>query len=29
MSGTVISLIGAAFPDGAPEPKLAWVLPKK
>jgi hypothetical protein len=29
MSGTVISFIGAAFPDGAPEPKLAWVLPKK
>lgn len=29
MSGTVISLIGAAFPDGTPEPKLAWVLPKK
>jgi hypothetical protein len=29
MSGTVISFIGAAFPEGAPEPKLAWVLPKK
>jgi hypothetical protein len=29
MSSTVISLIGAAFPDGTPEPKLAWVLPKK
>jgi hypothetical protein len=24
-SGRVISLIGAAFPDGTPEPKLAWV----
>lgn len=29
MSSTVISLIGAAFPDGTPEPKLAWVLPRK
>jgi hypothetical protein len=27
MSGTVLSLIGAAFPDGVPEPKLALVLP--
>jgi hypothetical protein len=27
MSGLVLSLIGAAFPDGTPEPKLAWVLP--
>jgi hypothetical protein len=27
MSGTVLSLIGAAFPDGTPEPKLAFVLP--
>jgi hypothetical protein len=25
MSGRVISLIGAAFPDGTPEPKVAWV----
>ncbi len=29
MSGRVISLIGAAFPDGTSEPKLAWVLPGK
>ncbi len=29
MSGRVISLIGAAFPDGTPEPKLAWVLTKR
>jgi len=29
MSGTVLSLIGAAFPDGAPEPRLSWVLPPK
>jgi hypothetical protein len=28
MSGTVISFIAAAFPNGTPEPKLAWVLPK-
>jgi hypothetical protein len=27
MSGTVLSLIGAAFPEGTPEPKLAFVLP--
>ena len=27
MSGRVLSLIGAAFPDGSPEPKLARVLP--
>ncbi len=27
MSGTVLSLIGAAFPDGTPEPRLAWVMP--
>lgn len=29
MSGRVIALIGAAYPDGSPEPKLAWVLPGK
>jgi hypothetical protein len=29
MSGTVLSLIGAAFPDGSPEPRLSWVLPEK
>lgn len=29
MSGTVISFIAAAFPNGTPEPKLAWVLPKQ
>ncbi len=23
----VLSLLGAAFPDGTPEPKVAWVLP--
>ncbi len=23
----VLSLLGAAFPDGTPEPKIAWVLP--
>lgn len=27
MSGNVISLLAAAFPDGTPEPKLAIVLP--
>jgi hypothetical protein len=27
MSGTVLSLIGAAFPDGTPEPNIAWVMP--
>jgi hypothetical protein len=27
MSGRVISLIGAAFPDGTAEPKISWVLP--
>jgi hypothetical protein len=27
MSGTVLSLIGAAFPEATPEPKLAFVLP--
>jgi hypothetical protein len=27
MSGTVLSLIGAAFPDNTPEPNLAWVMP--
>ena len=27
MSGRVLSLVGAAFPDGSPEPNLAWVLP--
>jgi hypothetical protein len=27
MSGRVLSLLGAAFPDGTPEPQLAWVLP--
>lgn len=27
MSGRVISLIGAAFPDGTPQPKISWVLP--
>jgi len=29
MSGRVISLIGAAYPDGTAEPKLAWVLSTK
>ncbi len=29
MSGRVISLIGAAFPDGTPEPKVAWVKAPK
>jgi len=29
MSGTVISFIAAAFPNGTPEPNLAWVLPKQ
>ncbi len=29
MSGRVLSLIGASFPDGTTEPKLAWVLPGK
>jgi len=29
MSGRVIALIGAAFPDGAPEPRLSWVLSSK
>jgi hypothetical protein len=29
MSGTVLSLIGAAFPDGSPEPRLSWVLSPK
>lgn len=29
MSGLVISLLGAAFPDGSAEPKVAWVLPPK
>ena len=28
MSGTVISFIAAAFPNGTPEPNLAWVHPK-
>jgi hypothetical protein len=27
MSGTVLSLIGAAVPDNTPEPNLAWVMP--
>lgn len=27
MGGRVISLLGAAFPNGTPAPKLAWVLP--
>lgn len=29
MSGRVIALIGAAFPDGSADPKLAWVLPSQ
>ncbi len=29
MSGRVLALIGAAFPDGSPEPKLSWVLSSK
>jgi hypothetical protein len=29
MSGRVLSLIGAAYPDGTSEPKLAWVLSSK
>ena len=29
MSGLVLSAIGASFPDGTAEPKLAWVLPPK
>lgn len=28
MSGTVISFIAAAFPNGTPEPNLAWVMPR-
>ncbi len=28
MSGRVLSLIGASFPDGTPEPRLAWVRPR-
>lgn len=28
MSGLVLSAIGAAFPDGTAEPRLAWVLPE-
>jgi hypothetical protein len=27
MTVHVLSLLGAAFPDGTPEPKVAWVLP--
>ena len=29
MSGQVLGLLGAAFPDGAPAPSVAWVLPPK
>jgi hypothetical protein len=28
MTVHVLSLLGAAFPDGTPEPKVSWVLPK-
>jgi hypothetical protein len=27
MAVNVLALLGAAFPDGTPEPKVAWVLP--
>ena len=29
MSGQVLGLLGAAFPDGSPAPRVAWVLPPK
>ncbi|MET0283690.1 MAG: hypothetical protein ABW352_04450 [Polyangiales bacterium] len=29
MSGNVVGLLGAAFPDGTTAPKIAWVLPPK